>query len=71
MINNMNDLKSYESKDKSLLVLDDDDIFRNRLITAMERKGFKPFGASSVAEADFVKKKCTKIRCNRFKAKRW
>ena len=47
----MNDLKSYESSDKSLLVLDDDDIFRNRLITAMERKGFKPFGASSVASS--------------------
>ena len=47
----MNDLKSYESSDKSLLILDDDDIFRNRLITAMERKGFKPFGAASVAEA--------------------
>ena len=57
MINNMNDLKSYESNDKSLLVLDDDDIFRNRLITAMERKGFKPFGAASVAEAEALLKK--------------
>ena len=53
----MNDLKSYESSDKSLLVLDDDDIFRNRLITAMERKGFKPFGAASVAEAETLLKK--------------
>ena len=53
----MNDLKTYESSDKSLLVLDDDDIFRNRLITAMERKGFKPFGAASVAEAETLLKK--------------
>ena len=38
--------------DNSLLILDDDDIFRNRLLTAMNRKGFESYGASSVAEAE-------------------
>ena len=38
--------------DNSLLILDDDDIFRSRLLTAMNRKGFESYGASSVAEAE-------------------
>ena len=37
--------------DKSLMIIDDDDIFRNRLITAMKRKGYEAYGASSVTEA--------------------
>ena len=37
--------------DKSLIIIDDDDIFRNRLITAMKRKGYEAYGASSVSEA--------------------
>ena len=37
--------------DKSLMIIDDDDIFRNRLITAMKRKGYEAYGASSVSEA--------------------
>ena len=52
----MNSTKAHENGDKSLLVLDDDDIFRNRLITAMERKGFKAFGAASVSEAESLLK---------------
>ena len=43
---------NYASKlDTSLMVIDDDDVFRNRLITAMKRKGYDAFGASSVVEA--------------------
>jgi len=36
--------------DKSLLVLDDDEPFRRRLTRAMERRGFEPTPAESVAE---------------------
>ena len=35
-----------------MLILDDDDVFRNRLLTAMNKKGFISYGASSVAEAE-------------------
>ena len=38
--------------DNSLLILDDDDVFRNRLLTAMNKKGFESYGASSVSEAE-------------------
>ena len=38
--------------DNSLLILDDDDVFRNRLLTAMNKKGFVSYGASSVSEAE-------------------
>ena len=38
--------------DNSLLILDDDDVFRNRLLTAMDKKGFVSYGASSVSEAE-------------------
>ena len=36
--------------DKSLLVLDDDEPFRRRLARAMEKRGFEPIMAESVAE---------------------
>ena len=36
---------------RSLLVLDDDAPFRNRLLRAMEKRGFEVAGAASVAEA--------------------
>ncbi|MEM7188681.1 MAG: ActR/PrrA/RegA family redox response regulator transcription factor [Pseudomonadota bacterium] len=36
--------------DKSLLIVDDDDSFRNRLARAMEKRGFEPVPAASVAE---------------------
>ena len=39
------------SEDKSLLVLDDDEIFCKRLQTAMIRKGFDAYGAYSIKEA--------------------
>ena len=41
----------YMNNEKSLMIIDDDDVFRNRLITAMKRKGYNAFGASSVSEA--------------------
>ena len=41
----------YMNNEKSLIIIDDDDVFRNRLITAMKRKGYDAFGASSVSEA--------------------
>ena len=41
----------YTNNDRSLMIIDDDDVFRNRLITAMKRKGYEAFGASSVSEA--------------------
>ena len=37
--------------DPSLLLVDDDDIFVNRLARAMERRGFVPTVALSVADA--------------------
>ena len=48
-MSNVNEL--YINNDKSLMIIDDDDVFRNRLITAMKRKGYEAFGASSVSEA--------------------
>ena len=36
--------------DRSLLVLDDDEPFRRRLTRAMERRGFEPTAAETVAE---------------------
>jgi two-component system response regulator RegA len=36
----------------ALLVVDDDDIFRERLCRAMERRGFTAMGTASVAEAE-------------------
>ena len=40
--------------DQTLMILDDDDVFRNRLITAMKRKGFDAYGAASVKEAKLL-----------------
>ena len=49
-MNNINEGLTKIS-DQTLMILDDDDVFRNRLITAMKRKGFDAYGASSVKEA--------------------
>ncbi len=38
-------------EDKSLLIIDDDELFRNRLARAMERRGFTVSVAGGVAEA--------------------
>jgi two-component system response regulator RegA len=38
-------------EDASLLIVDDDEPFRNRLGRAMEKRGFKPILAASAAEA--------------------
>ena len=46
------DFKEKQTLDNSLLILDDDDVFRNRLLTAMNKKGFASYGASSVSEAE-------------------
>jgi len=43
-------LKLSDFEDKSLLILDDDDPFRNRLARAMEKKGFQVKEAKSVEE---------------------
>ena len=49
-----NNLK--ESKEKSLLIVDDDNPFRERLARAMEKKGFKVLQAEGVKKGiDFVK----------------
>ena len=47
----MNNIEDNLNLDKSLLILDDDDVFRNRLITAMIRKGYEAYGAATVQEA--------------------
>ena len=41
-------LKISDFEDKSLLIVDDDDPFRDRLSRALEKKGFQPKGAKSV-----------------------
>lgn len=43
-------MKLSDFEDKSLLILDDDDPFRNRLARAMEKKGFLVKEAKSVKE---------------------
>ena len=43
-------LKLSDFEDKSLLILDDDDPFRNRLARAMEKKGFQVKEAKNVEE---------------------
>jgi len=48
MINNLQKISDFE--DKSLLIVDDDNPFRDRLARAMEKKGF------SVSQAEGVKK---------------
>ena len=44
-------LKISDFKDKTLLIVDDDDSFRNRLSRAMEKKGFKVKDAKTVVDA--------------------
>ena len=44
-------MKLSDFEDKSLLILDDDDPFRNRLARAMEKKGFVVKEAKSIKEA--------------------
>jgi len=46
----MTDRRAESGEDNSLLVLDDDAPFRNRLAKAMEKRGFAPVLAESVAE---------------------
>ena len=46
------DFRKEKNGDNSLLILDDDDVFRNRLLMAMNKKGFASYGASSVSEAE-------------------
>ena len=46
----MTETRSEIGSDASLLVLDDDAAFRQRLARAMERRGFAPVTAESVAE---------------------
>ncbi len=47
----MNTAENILNLDKSLMILDDDEVFRNRLITAMKRKGYDAYGAASILEA--------------------
>ena len=47
----MNNIENNLNLDNTLLILDDDDVFRNRLITAMKRKGYEAYGAASIQEA--------------------
>ena len=44
-------LKISDFEDKTLLIVDDDDSFRNRLSRAMEKKGFKVKDAKTVVDA--------------------
>ena len=44
-------LKISDFKDKTLLIVDDDDSFRNRLSRAMEKKGFEVKDAKTVVDA--------------------
>jgi two-component system response regulator RegA len=46
----MNDFTATIGNDRSLLVLDDDAAFRQRLSRAMEKRGFEPMMAETVAE---------------------
>ena len=48
--------KISDFKDKSLLIVDDDNPFRDRLARAMEKKGF------SVSQAEGVKKSIELIK---------
>ena len=44
-------LKISDFEDKTLLIIDDDDSFRNRLSRAMEKKGFEVKDAKTVVDA--------------------
>jgi len=55
-IDNIKNLNEF--KDKSLLIVDDDNPFRERLARAMEKKGFQVIQADSVKKGvDFIKTK--------------
>ena len=54
MVNNLQNISNFE--DKSLLIVDDDNPFRDRLARAMEKKGF------SVSQAEGVKKAIQSIK---------
>ena len=55
-IKNIKNINEFE--DKSLLIVDDDNPFRERLARAMEKKGFKVFQAEGVKKGiDCVKQK--------------
>ena len=51
--------KISDFKDKSLLIVDDDNPFRERLARAMEKKGF------IVTQAESVKKGISTVRLNK------
>ena len=51
--------KISDFKDKSLLIVDDDNPFRERLARAMEKKGF------IVTQAESVKKGINSVRLNK------
>ena len=57
MNNNLQKISDFE--DKSLLIVDDDNPFRDRLARAMEKKGF------SVSQAESVKKGIDLIKLNK------
>ena len=56
-VQNVKNISQYE--DKSLLIVDDDNPFRERLARAMERKGFK------VSQAEGVKKGIDVVKTNK------
>ena len=67
VLKNINDFEN-----KSLLIVDDDNPFRERLARAMEKKGFEVTQAESVQKGvDSVKAKKTWFCCGRFKTRRW
>ena len=51
-IKNIKNISEFE--DKSLLIVDDDNPFRERLARAMEKKGFKVSQAEGVKKASIV-----------------
>ena len=50
-------LQISDFEDKSLLILDDDEPFRNRLARAMDKKGFQVTEAKSVEEGLIIANK--------------
>ena len=64
MVEKANTNKNVEFQEKSLLIVDDDNPFRERLARAMEKKGFTVTQAESVKSGieNVKKKKETKSR---------
>ena len=56
-VQNVKNISQFE--DKSLLIVDDDNPFRERLARAMEKKGFK------VSQAEGVKKGIDAVKTNK------